>query len=124
MIHIESSTPSLERTPVELNIINNRVKWILWSDMNQLKQLTHYALIFDNKGNNKFTIISGLGNHKLELSSDPKDITIYGVKVVNGSFPIRNRQLCAETLGNIKQVMGILLPGFVNYLNDHSELTI
>lgn len=124
LLYLASSTPSLRSTPIRLCLIDNRVKWVLWSDLNQIKVLMNYALIFDDKGNNKFTVILSFDNHDLQLTSDPSDINIYGVKVINGSFPTINGQLSAETFANVRDIMGILLPGLIDYINNHPEIKI
>lgn len=119
---INSSTPSTSSITAKIAIKNNCVKWILWSDLNEIKQLTHYCLIFDDYGNNKITIISSSGSHELISSSEQPNI--YGFKVINGSFPIFDRKIFANTLSNIKHSLSVLLPGVINYINTHSEIRI
>lgn len=121
---LESPTPSLSTTFVRFQVNNGRIKWVLWSDLSQIKVLTHYALIFDNKGDNKLTVISGSGDHNLEYSSDPDDINIYGMKVVDGTYPIIDGQICAESIGDIRRTMRIILPGFADYIDNHPEIMI
>ncbi len=115
---IESATPSLASTRVKIGVDNSQLRYVTWTDINQLGIPTNYALIFNKQGKNLLALVIAEASYDLVITSGQE--SIFDISVLGGHFMKNDNLICTESLGNLKSTMGILLPGFVHWYKDKS----
>lgn len=118
---ILSETPSLPRQKVIFAIEDGVVRWIQWDDLNQERDLTHFAVIFNQFGDNKWAPLVSPRNMmpRLILATSQQTPNIYGIAVANGSFQFdENGIIYAQTMGDPRNMLSIILPGFIRYIDN------